>query len=324
MNIYELRETFAENGYVIIENVLDPKQDLQPVMDDYAELVDHLAKRWYDDRLLHSLYDDLPFEERFARVVQEVGSAGIKWIDYFDLSLPQTGVTPSTPIHLSPAVFDLLRNPRLLDVVEIFIGSEILVNPIHHVRIKPPESVVPKQIRHGLNARTMWHQDQGVALPEADQTDLLTVWLPVVDSTIENGCLCAIPGSHRGDLATHCPGAPGDPQLHIPDNLLGGAPVALPMKRGSVLAFHRLTKHSSLSNNSSSIRWSFDLRYQPIGQPTGRPAFPGFVGRSREHPERVLNDWRVWAELWEEARNALIEGKNPVFNRWSTDAPACA
>ena len=33
------------------------------------------------------------------------------------------------------------------------------------------------------------------------------------------------------------------------------------------------TVHSALPNISDVIRWSFDLRYQPIGQPTGRDIF---------------------------------------------------
>ncbi len=324
MDSREILHAFEENGYVVLEGVLDPREDLQPVIDDYAELVDELAERWHAAGLIQSRYSELPFERRFTQVVLEAGGAGVNWMQYFDLALPQSGVKTDTPIHLSAAVFDLLRNPRLLDVAEMFVGPEILVNPIHHVRLKPPEFAVPESMRDGLNARTTWHQDQGVALPEADDTNLLTIWVPIVDATLENGCLCAIPGSHRGDLATHCPGLGTDRQLHIPDSLLGGAPVPLPMKRGSVLVFHRLTKHSSLSNNSDSIRWSFDLRYQPVGQPTGRPAFPAFVGRSRQDPDRVLSDWRVWAGMWKETRAALAQGEQPVFNRWSSQAPVCA
>ena len=49
----------------------------------------------------------------------------------------------------------------------------------------------------------------------------------------------------------------------------------------------------SYSNHSDNVRISFDLRYNPIGQPTGRGYFPGFVARSRpiidaERPDHVV------------------------------------
>ena len=72
------------------------------------------------------------------------------------------------------------------------------------------------------------------------------------------------------------------------------------------------------------VRLSFDLRYQPIGQPTGRPAFPGFIARSAAHPERVLRDPAAWARSWYEARERLAEQEDPTYNRWRADAPVCA
>jgi hypothetical protein len=97
------------------------------------------------------------------------------------------------------------------------------------------------------------------------------------------------------------------------------------MRRGSVLFLHRRTMHSSLRNTSDGVRWSFDLRYQPIGQPTGRPWFPSFVVRSREHPEREIHDWRAWAGLWRAARTHLAahpEDMKP--RRWTGTEPVCA
>jgi hypothetical protein len=91
-----------------------------------------------------------------------------------------------------------------------------------------------------------------------------------------------------------------------------------------VLLLHKLTEHSSLSNNSDGIRWSFDLRYQPVGQPTGRPVFPDFVVRSRSRPDAEVRDWRVWRDAWLETRAALSEAREPVFNRWSAEAAVCA
>src|SRR2546428_6273789 len=155
----------------------------------------------------------------------------------------------------------------------------------------------------------------------ADETDKLPVWLPVTDATEENGCLCAIPGSHREGLVTHCTTS----GLGIPEELLGGEPRPLPIRRGGVLFFHHQTKHASLRNVSDGIRWSFDLRYHPIGQPTGRPAFPGFVARSRQNPASAVADWRVWADLWRDARARLAAIEDPgKFNRWTGHAPAGA
>ena len=65
---------------------------------------------------------------------------------------------------------------------------------------------------------------------------------------------------------------------------------------------HRLTCHGSLPNRSDRIRWSLDLRYNPTGQHTGRPVFPGFVARSRRNPDSELDDPAVWAGLWRQAR----------------------
>ena len=41
---------------------------------------------------------------------------------------------------------------------------------------------------------------------------------------------------------------------------------------------HKHTIHGSLPNVSDEIRWSLDLRYNPTGQPTGRPEFPRVRG----------------------------------------------
>jgi len=98
----------------------------------------------------------------------------------------------------------------------------------------------------------------------------------------------------------------------------------MPLKRGDILLLHRRTVHGSLPNVSDNIRWSFDLRYNPIGQPTGRGAFPGFVARSTARPEHVLTDAREWTRLWTETRDRLVTSKQVKFNRWNVDDPACA
>jgi ectoine hydroxylase-related dioxygenase (phytanoyl-CoA dioxygenase family) len=228
-------------------------------------------------------------------------------------------------MHLGPAVFRLLTNPRLLDVVEALIGPEIYSNPVQHVRIKPPEAVMPDGPKDSAVAATPWHQDQGVLTPDADESHILTVWIPITEATAENGCMLVIPGSHRDGLALHCSGTVTQPELHIPDaDLRLHDAVPVPMRTGQVLLMNRRTNHASLGNRSDDIRWSFDLRYNPTGQPTGRSAFPGFVARSRSDAASVLSDPREWADRWYAARASLAMKARPVFNRWAGSPAACA
>ena len=89
-----------------------------------------------------------------------------------------------------------------------------------------------------------------------------------------------------------------------------------PVPAGGIFMQHRLVAHRSGPNlTRDQVRFSFDLRYQPVGFPTGRPQLPGFVARSVAHPETVLTDPAAWTALWEDAR-ARIAGVPSAYNRW--------
>lgn len=315
-------DRFNSEGYLVLEDLLSPAEDLDPIVAEYAGVLESLADDLHSRGVIRSKYSELPFGPRAIEVFQESGSVHSQ---YFDFSLP---ATPSrdTPIWVGPAVFQALRNQRILDAVESLIGGEIYSNPIQHVRIKPPEAMTPtdSQGRIVLGA-TPWHQDNGVQTEDADQTDMITVWFPLFDTDAANGCLHVVPRSHKVGLLRHCPGRSG---TRIPDQLFEvGRATPLPVRRGSVILLNRHTCHGSLPNLSDRIRWSFDLRYNPVGQPTGRGSLPGFVARSRSHPETELRDWRTWADLWYRTRDQLVRldpGAAPRFYRWDGNHPACA
>lgn len=314
------RRQFEEEGYLVVENVLDPDRDIAPVMVEYSEVLHGIATSLAEKGAIASAYCGMPLA---ARLIQICIESGRNFPQQFDISLPQTGVHHDTPIHVGPAAFGLLTNPCLLDLVEDVIGPEIYSNPVQHIRMKLPKRAVAKAGYSGLISQIPWHQDNGVILPEADQSSILTVWVPLNEATIQNGCLQVIPRSHLGDLVSHCPTEKG---VAIPEPLI---PVQratpLPMRPGSVLLMRPRTIHGSLDNaTEDEVRLSFDLRYQPIGQPTGRPAFPGFVARSTAHPEAVLRNPAEWARLWYEARAKLAVQDNSAFNRWRAGVGMCA
>lgn len=313
-------EQFERDGYLVVEDALIPARDLQPVLAEYEEVLDKVARRLYAEGTTMSEYTQLPFTPRLITILTETGQP---LSQHFDISLPQSMIRPDTPIHLGPAVFALLTNDRLLNLIEPFVGAEILVSPVQHIRLKLPRALVT-ETTSGLTGRVPWHQDNGVLLPEADDSHILTVWIPLNDVTLENGCLAVLPGSHRDGLQVHCPSPTKGPQIPEPRLQVDRA-TPLPMRAGSVLFMHQRTIHSSLDNKTTDkIRLSFDLRFQPVDRPTGRPQFPSFVARSISDPNSVLHNASAWAQLWLDTRAELAKAGPTTFNRWSTDAPACA
>jgi ectoine hydroxylase-related dioxygenase (phytanoyl-CoA dioxygenase family) len=320
-------EQFHRDGYLVVEDLLDPARDLDPVIAEYEGVLDRLAAELFAAGAISSTYAELPFSERLVRIYAESGKVHAQ---YFDFSLPQSGITEQTPFWTGPAVFDTLRAPAILDAIESLIGSEIYSNPTQHVRLKPPEHLTPLDPTTGqvqLGA-TPWHQDNGVLLDDADESSIITVWFPLTDATVENGCLAVVPGSHEAGLLPHCPATAENRSgfgVHIKErHFAAGDAVPLPIKRGGALFLTKRTVHCSLPNASDHVRFSFDLRYNPIGQSTGRAMFPGFIARSRTNPESELRDPEIWTELWREARRAIAAGEPPQFNRWDPFSPACA
>ena len=317
------RLAFEQQGYLHLPRLLDSVRDLNNLRNEYSELLERAAADMAARGTIMHTHSGLPFDQRIGCLFWESDGA---LNDYLDISLPQKRVTAETPMHRGPAVFALLRHPRLLDVVETFLGPEIYSNPTQHVRIKPPVRYLEANTRISSEVdTTVWHQDQGTVAPEADNTNMITVWIAVTESTEESGCLLIAPGSHKRGLALHChdPNANYSRQA-IPERLVGKDRIALQADPGDVVLLNKLTMHASLANRSRRIRWSLDLRYNPIGQPTGRPWFPGFVARSRASPESELKDAGAWAALWEESRANLAVSPPRSFQRWAKDDPGCA
>jgi phytanoyl-CoA hydroxylase len=319
-------EEYQQDGFTIARGLIDPEAVIDPVLQEYQQVLDALAHRLYAEGHLASAYTDLPFDARLCRVYSETGQV---FSQHFDCQLPQAGTREDSPICVGPAVFAALRHQRLLDGIEDLMGGEIYSNPVQHVRLKPPERYLEGRMdeRTGRVAgfdvgATPWHQDNGVVLPVADQTEMMTVWVPLTRATAQNGCLEVIRGSHRQGLLHHCSSPFG---LFVQDRHLDlDRVVTATMERGDVLFMHRRTCHSSLPNKSDGLRISFDLRYNPVGQPTGRDVFPGFIARSRANPTNELRDPEAWAASWFEARQRLSRHNVAAYHRWPSSDPVCA
>lgn len=309
---------FEDNGYLVVEKVFDRAGCLEPVVREYEDLLTRLCEGWQRDGAMPALPAEASFQDRILASY----AAGCDYFQPLDISLPTGPFDEDTPMHCGPAIFRFMTSPDLLDAVEALIGPEITSNPIQHVRIKPPSRLLDgDEIRAHITS-TDWHQDRAVARPEADRTNMVTAWCAVTDADEENGCLRVIPGSHRQEMQVHCP----QPQVGIPARLIDQQKITpLPVRSGGVIFFHPLTIHGSLPNRSDRLRWSFDLRFNRSGEPTGRPQFPDFVARSRIAPHQVLEDPAEWAGLWRETHARLSGASKPeMYHRWTGDHAYCA
>src|SRR3954466_3037144 len=86
-----------------------------------------------------------------------------------------------------------MANPKIVNAIVSLIGPELFSSPVYNVRPKVP----------GVAAGAVpWHQDKSY-WPDANAHPVITVWIPLVDSNLENGCLDLIPGTHMKRAIDH-------------------------------------------------------------------------------------------------------------------------
>lgn len=309
------RAQLADDGYVVADGLLDAGEVFDPVLADYSAVLDaveaDLVERGLPRRVGAGAFQ--------PRLLAAVRQSGQNLVDCFDITFG----SPQRARGFLPSIFRLLTAPGLLRAVQELIGPDVYLTPQQHVRIKFPDGTLSGELG-GLAGPVPWHQDIGFLLPEADGTNVVTAWIPVVPATLDNGCLEVIPGSHRGGLLQHCP-YPGG--LHIPEGLVQGRQaVPVPIDPGSVLFLDRRTVHRSRTNSTEDeVRVSFDCRFQPPGQPTGRPALPGFLVAGGDGAAGVVTEAETWIRRWEEERSRLLRNpERPAGHRWSGGEEICA
>ena len=154
-------EDFKQNGYLLIDQFL-----AQPTVDRYRVAYMETVERLRSDNTLRNgaAADDSDAHEK----VYQLRTA-----------------------HLLHAAFDEhIRNPELLDVVQALIGADIQL--VHYQGLyKPPLS----------GGSVSWHQDDFYWPSHDTDAGSVSVWVPLDDATVENGCMWYVPRSHDRILA---------------------------------------------------------------------------------------------------------------------------
>ncbi len=221
---HDQKDFWQEQGYLVVEDVLSPSE-LEMLRRSADELVTHASE------LAES-------NDRFK--LQAFGNGGGRLVQQI-----------AEPHELGGEWATLARHPKLLDVVEDLLGSNIQLY-YSMMMMKPP--------RQGFAAP--WHQD--FAFFVHDRAALVGCQVYLDDSTLENGCLRVVPGSHKLGLLNHFKDGrftevlQGDTSAFDDPN----GHVSLPVKAGGAAFWHCLTLHSSLPNRSERPRRGVTFEYK--------------------------------------------------------------
>jgi len=142
-------------------------------------------------------------------------------------------------------VRDFARRPELVEIATGLLGPDVDLYFNQHVRKNP-----------GPQEAFSWHQDDAYGL--VDPSPYLTVWIAMTDSTLENGCVWALPGSWKQGLWPHQESSFGL-SCHPLDHPDQGRPVEV--SRGGVAIFWSLTVHKSGPNRTDLPRKAMIFQY---------------------------------------------------------------
>ncbi|MBI2299591.1 MAG: phytanoyl-CoA dioxygenase family protein [Armatimonadetes bacterium] len=166
-----------------------------------------------------------------------------------EAEVPGDGPPPvrrlSKVVHRDPLYLEVASSPAITDPLSSILGPdiELCTNRHNHLMVRPPGS-----------AEVYWHRDAVVW-----SRPIVTVLAYLDESTLENGCLEVVPGSHA------CPWPIAQRVETEADQarvaaLLSQA-VAAPMPAGGLLVTHGCLLHGSGPNRSAGPRRSLTLAY---------------------------------------------------------------
>ena len=269
-------EKFTEQGYLVVQSALS-ESDLAPLIAVVSEVVDTRATELYNEGAISDTYKEMSFEHRWRAVLKACGR--------------ENEVFGWHTLVFSEALFDLITHPKVLDVLESLIGSDIQFNGDFWVRPKLPNEKL---------TTLPWHQDSAY-MPNTENDTHLTVWLPLVDVKPENGPLQFLPGSHKLGLQTYHR-VPGE-AFAVPELSPTSSDTdihTLEMKKGDLLVFNNLVFHRSLFNRSDIIRWSVDFRFSLTGTSLDGLWHEAIACSAREGGTRQCPPpWQTWRAQWE-------------------------
>jgi hypothetical protein len=250
----------------------------------------------------------------FVSPVRAMSDSRAGWyrerLEAFEVAYPDDRLKLDQKAHMiCPWVDEMIREQAILDAVEDLIGRDILCWGTS-LRAKQPDG----------KTFAGWHQDTAYA---DVRPIVVIVALALSRAGSENGCIRAIPGSHRGKLMPHKEAFRTDSLLsreqYIDAPIDEAAAVDLALNPGEIALFDNAIIHSSKPNFGRDRRIIFLLEmvpttaYQESPRESatlvrGEDAFGHFDVDPRPQKEMGQDELAAWHRAVEIQASVLFRG----------------
>ena len=165
-------------------------------------------------------------------------------------------------------LYELVTNPRVLDIVEDIVGPNIICTNTHYF------SKTPGDVKS-----VYWHQD--AQFWAQTPSKVVSVWLAIDDVDEENGAMNLFPGTHLQGVIPFeyvTDEENGVLNQHIHNAEQYAKPVSVNLKAGQISLHTDMIIHGSMPNPSKRRRCGLTMRYLP----------PDVRGRDPESSSAVI------------------------------------
>jgi len=170
------------------------------------------------------------------------------------------------------------------DIAQQLLGPAVTTE-IFHAILKPA----------GIGAPTPWHQDEAYWEPDR-QYRSISIWMPLQEVTVDNGCLWFNDGSHEWDVLEHR-SIGGDPRVHgleLVDSSVIRDAVPCPLPPGGVTIHRNRTCHYAGPNTTGESRRALVLSASLPDRPyVGTRQFRWNDGKDTRRAQRAAEAGRT-------------------------------
>ena len=186
------------------------------------------------------------------------------------------------PANYAAELRDTIFRAKALAIARQLLGNGAAPF-FEHAICKPPHR----------GSATPWHQDEAYRSDPNFEYREVSIWMPLQDVTLQNGCMQFLQGSHRGELQPHRP-LNNDPSVHQLEccaEIDARSAVPCPIAAGGCTIHTGRTLHYAGPNYSGSSRWAYIIAFDL--PPRRRSAMREFPWNDERRPTNVLRR-RTW------------------------------